>query len=245
MDPCRFDDFARLTAHSSSRRRLLGALAAGFAALVGHGSLSAASCRPPSGVCRKHGDCCSGICGATDATGRRRCVCPQGSEPCGGGCVETISYDTDPLNCGACGNVCPRTACSAAVCNAGVCELVADTEVLGASCSNGNSCVTGETCQPDGSCGDGTIAGDGSLCGSGGRCVNATCVLAYPNCGGACSANTPSIANSIGNMCFGVSSHCVQPVCGGHADCPAGFFCGVTNSCGNGFENRCFEGCPA
>jgi hypothetical protein len=46
--------------------------------------------------------------------------CEAGLEPCGTGCVDT---DTDPANCGSCGNACPDGLHSIGACAAGACGL--------------------------------------------------------------------------------------------------------------------------
>ena len=72
----------------------LGGLVAGIAATLGVRSADAAICRAGGVTCTQNAHCCSGICGPKDARGRRTCAC-------------NADLDNDPLNCGACGNVCP------------------------------------------------------------------------------------------------------------------------------------------
>jgi hypothetical protein len=83
------DALARSLAGVRTRRGLLRALglavgvgAVGAIALDGDGD-AAATCRPGGAVCRTPGECCSGVCGPKDATGRQRCTCEAGTTPCG------------------------------------------------------------------------------------------------------------------------------------------------------------------
>jgi hypothetical protein len=93
MDGNRFD---ALTKSLVSRRSRRAAIAAGAAALVATVGLSddarAAKCRALDEICRKDGDCCAGLCGNADGTGRRRCACPAGSQPCNGACCRRSCF---------------------------------------------------------------------------------------------------------------------------------------------------------
>lgn len=98
MDDLRFDAITRSFAAPGSRRRLLGGMLAGALALVGVETVGAVPVEPvnPGGratgdICRKSGDCASGICTPPDRTGRRRCGC-QVNADCGKGfaCQEGI-----------------------------------------------------------------------------------------------------------------------------------------------------------
>lgn len=85
MDGKHFDQITKAFAEPGSRRSLLrrglGAVLGG--ALVGAGldRAHAAALRAPGQVCRKNGDCASGMCGPRDTTGRGRCLC-DGPEDC-------------------------------------------------------------------------------------------------------------------------------------------------------------------
>jgi hypothetical protein len=86
MDGSRFDALARSLSESGSRRRLIGGLVAGALGLSRVRSAEGRTCTGIGSVCREHATCCSGLCGAKDRTGRRRCTCPGGGAWCAGGC---------------------------------------------------------------------------------------------------------------------------------------------------------------
>jgi hypothetical protein len=86
MEDARFDDLTRELAVSRSRRSLVksafGAMFGGTLAVAGvHGASAAARGRAPAEICRKDGDCASGLCGPVDRMGRRRCLC-AGADQC-------------------------------------------------------------------------------------------------------------------------------------------------------------------
>ena len=95
MNGIRFDALARSLARPTRRGLLgvaLGALAAG---LTARGGDAAAVPRRPGELCRKGGECASGVC-APDATGRKRCACPGGSAgQCGAACCADCFLERD------------------------------------------------------------------------------------------------------------------------------------------------------
>jgi uncharacterized protein YndB with AHSA1/START domain len=97
MEGQRFDDMARAFADGISRRvalRRAGAAVMGAAlALAGRTRDGAAACRGADSVCRENANCCSGVCGPKNQTGRRTCTCDAG---------ETLCYD----------KCCPIGACT-------------------------------------------------------------------------------------------------------------------------------------
>jgi uncharacterized protein YndB with AHSA1/START domain len=90
MEGQRFDDIARAFADGVSRRvalRRAGAAMIGAAlALAGRTRDGEAACRGADSVCRENANCCSGVCGPKNQTGRRTCVCDAGEEDCGEKC---------------------------------------------------------------------------------------------------------------------------------------------------------------
>jgi hypothetical protein len=75
------------------------------------------------------------------------CACPSHlPTACQRGCVDTT---TDPKNCGACNNKCPRTGHGTAVCEGGVC---------GIACDAGYNLCGGECCPDSRNCCDGSVA---------------------------------------------------------------------------------------
>lgn len=157
VDGASFDRLTRRLATATSRRSLIKGVVAG-AITAGLGSLGvpgagAALCRAPGDVCRKGGDCCSQLCGPKDQYGRQRCVCPPGQEACHRTCVDpATAYQSDPKNCGACGNQCPGTRCQLPVCNAGVCGLTPNPTLVGQTCDDRDPCTVNDVCQADGTC---------------------------------------------------------------------------------------------
>lgn len=84
MDNERFDLLAkRVGALIDRRRALAGAAVLAVAATPIFARDSEASiCYGIGATCRKSGQCCSGVCGPRDATGRSRCTCPAGTIYC-------------------------------------------------------------------------------------------------------------------------------------------------------------------
>ena len=80
---------------------------------------AADGCTPPFDTAQQCGDCttrCSGatpLCALSD--GGYACVpmCPPPLVDCNGECVD---LNSDPLNCGSCGNVCPTGLCQGRTC---------------------------------------------------------------------------------------------------------------------------------
>jgi hypothetical protein len=74
MERSKSDALIKSLSGAANRRTALKAGAAAFVASLGIARASeAATCREIQAICRKDGDCCSGSCGPSDATGRRRC----------------------------------------------------------------------------------------------------------------------------------------------------------------------------
>ena len=115
----RLDEFSKLLAESVSRReslRSIGAVLAG-AVLSSLGVGTAWAARPDrcTAFCRscstkKKRNQCLAACRACNGNTSRLCgscgayvCCPTGTACCNGTCT---SVNSDPNNCGACGNVC-------------------------------------------------------------------------------------------------------------------------------------------
>jgi len=67
--------------------------------------------------------------------------CPVGKSECGPVCVDLL---TDPMNCGACANVCP----SGQSCQGGVCVPPPDPVACGGPCPSGQQCLNGNCTTP-------------------------------------------------------------------------------------------------
>lgn len=197
MDGKRFDDLSRLLSRSAIRRLTLEAA---LAALLGAGALAAGvdeaaaapkprrtTCRPWMAGCTADAQCCSGLCDrrrVAPRNRRNRCVCPDGTTPCSGACVDLA----DSLaHCGACNVACdPETADN---CDFDEC-LCGDES----ACVNGEICVSGVCESPVASCepadgADGCFVGvDGAtiqVCD--GTVIDAECDTAA-ECTAACAA---------------------------------------------------------
>jgi hypothetical protein len=222
MDDHRFDAIARSFAISTRRqllRRLAGAATSGLFGLAGIAATAAASCREPDRTCREHANCCSGICGPKNATGRRVCVCPPGQENCGGTCVTPDAYQNDAANCGACGHDCldvPHVqqascqdyACTVTACAPGFgdcdgdpangCETPLGSDAHCADC--------GDTCAPSEDCLNGVCT---QIC----KVAGATCHSSGECCSQVCDHTcTPLPCADVGEPCES-SSDCCQHQC--------------------------------
>jgi len=80
MDGRRFDALARSLVVPGSRRRLLGGLAAALGLAGQRGASAISHCRLPGHTCHDDADCCAGVCGPKNPTGRRRCLCRTADE---------------------------------------------------------------------------------------------------------------------------------------------------------------------
>ena len=162
-----FDDLTKALAAGASRRRVLrglvGAAAGGLGLAVGRGA-EAAVPRPAGATCVRNGHCASGLCDPA----RRRCVCPGGQAVCQGACVDPATFQTDPANCGACGNACPGTVCSAGVCQAPECLAEGVPCIaIPLPCCPGLDCFAG-VCLPNN-------LPNQSPCGTGSQCASGNC----------------------------------------------------------------------
>ncbi len=155
MDDQAFDRLAKSVAAPSRRTLLKGAVGAFFGGTLAVSGLStvAAAGRPGGSICRKNGDCASGVCGPKDGTGRQRCGCATEAE------------------CPA-----PADACSAATCTAGVCGIAPSGTCACTVCPAGQTLLSNGTCGtpctseiPDGSCGNRCVTtSDGNFWAVGG-----------------------------------------------------------------------------
>ncbi len=194
MDGNRFDDLARSFAGRSSRRRIIGVLLGALGASLGH-SAGAAALSPVGALCNRDSACASGLCGARDRTGRRRCRC--------------VSAE----NCPA-----PSNKCDTATCSAGVCGSKPSV-----TCAAPGECQEPGACNPaTGSCSNPPKA-SGVACGAPASCANDV-QHAQDTCDGAgnCKPGTDSPCEA-GETCQGAvcGSVCspVQESCAADADC--------------------------
>jgi hypothetical protein len=180
VDGRRFDEIARHLAIRSSRRGVLGAVAATAAWLVAPRSVVGAC--PPDQVWTSRNRC---LCRSTGRPPTSKgCLCRAASTYCQGGttccgrdgCVDLL---TDPQHCGACGN--PVATDRAEVCCAGIVTQLGsltscstcgdDCRILGASAAccltaNGFACVS-DGCVTPTSTTTATGTGTGTATGTG------------------------------------------------------------------------------
>jgi hypothetical protein len=135
MDGSRFDELTRALGQARTRRSALKAFAAaiagGAAVAAGLGDAEAGRLRAAGGTCRKNGDCASGKCGEPDSRGRSYCLCvdaedcPAARDAChaavcnpDGSCgfERCFNFQSDPENCGRCGQLCPSGVCENGAC---------------------------------------------------------------------------------------------------------------------------------
>src|SRR5262249_4612677 len=108
-------------------------------------------------------DCCTGVCGPKNPTGRRRCLC-RTADDC---------------------RALPQR-CHATTCEAGLRVKVVTT---GAPCDDGNPCTTDDVCGRDGVCRGTPVACPEGLTCCGGACKkggNAPCATGAECCSGLC-----------------------------------------------------------
>jgi hypothetical protein len=146
----------------------------------------------------------SGFFDAEAKKKKRKKKCKGGKKRCGKKCLD---LQTDPLNCGSCGNGCDVGK----DCADGKCSCPEGEQACGASC------ITQVECCTDADCGDG------------GTCVDGTCLcpVEKASCGGTCVDLAADGANcgSCNNVC--VTGGCVNGacVCQGEAQCPEACTC--------------------
>ncbi|MBL8685571.1 MAG: hypothetical protein JNK05_40720 [Myxococcales bacterium] len=182
-------------------------------------------------------------------TGADAGVCAPGQLRCGAVCVSTQS---DPANCGSCGNVCPTTA---SMCTGGMCRATCRPSET--NCSG--ACVELQTSVAHcGMCGRACVAPSGGIVCSAGTCAISGCPGGIADCDGrfenGCEINTTNDANNCGSCGFrcpapsGGSTSCVAGAC--RPTCPPGLMldamtmrcvsgCGATTACASATD------CPA
>jgi hypothetical protein len=143
------------------------------------------------------------------------CCCSDGKTRCHHDCVD---LNTDPRDCGACGNVCE----AGQQCVQGACTCDGIICPTGTTCCN-KQCVDFST-DPDncGSCGHACAAGDFCVAGECLSCLGVNCAAGQACCSGACvDLQTDSAhCGTCGNVCAADLS-CVNGICQGN--------CGLQN----------------
>jgi Cys-rich repeat protein len=222
MDGNRFDSMTRALGQGRSRRGVVKGLAGAALGAVGLARFGAADAASNS-ACAKFcaqvfgaNTTAAGQCTSNAAKGTGPCVACRGNAAnyCNGGC--TTDYQTDPINCGACGHSCnDGNACTTDSCSAGHCVYTPVT------CDAGDACNAPAACDPATGCGS-TTPLTGPSCDSGTGAGSGTCQS------GSCMAN---------QTCVGITPGTAQ--CASDTDCPSGQSCengGCFTPCGDGGE---------
>jgi hypothetical protein len=197
MDGNRFDDLVRELGGPKSRRSALGVLAGSVVALLGGAGADAASKRALGEICRKNGDCASGLCGPKDRYGRQSCACATDADCNDGNACTSDHCDPTTHTCSHTFGCVTGVANASAVCTAKSCGFACNSgfkECAGACILEGD-CCTGADCTTD--------VADAS----------ATCVAGI--CGFACNGGFMECTPGL----------CMEAECCTHADCDDGDGC--------------------
>ncbi|MCG8557681.1 MAG: hypothetical protein MJD61_20705 [Proteobacteria bacterium] len=214
-------------------------------------------CTCPPGLTECHPDGCMdlntspqdcGRCGNTCTGGQQclngQCQCPPGRVPCGRmgpqqGCRLMMSnaFNNDPLNCGACGNMCPINA----QCRQGMCQCPPGLLDCGNRCALPGHCPVYEQCDRNFGGMAATICQanrqGNPLCGQGEECC-----IARRNGGGAwCAAfcegpgecPSPPPGSTAKAMCSIQQGRCYLSCDSPTAICPVGMECVTSNLFGH------------
>ncbi len=177
--------------------------------------------------CGAGSDCCGGACVSIQTTAHcGSCTaCPASDNACcGGSCADT---NTDPNNCGGCGNRCtPGAACVGGACE---CDIGGTTYASGQQ-APGNACLYCNLSTPT----SWTNVADDTSCGSNAECCAGSCdsITTTSHCGSctpcpagdnACCSASCANTNSDPNNCGGCGNRCASGVCiGGTCGCDIG-----------------------
>jgi Collagen triple helix repeat (20 copies) len=154
-------------------------------------------------------------------------TCAQSGLVCSGICEET---QTDPNNCGACGNVCPTAVSPYCIQNPSLCTPVqkACVSAVCGGCDSGQTACHGACAnlqtdvQNCGSC--------GNACSNGSACVNGNCALATATCSDGIKNGSETGVDCGGGTCApcGTGQSCLTGT-----DCQSGV-CNNLNVCSSG-----------
>jgi hypothetical protein len=241
VDGKRFDAFTRTVATGLTRRRVLGALSGVFAGVLA-APAAAATARPAGAICRKNGDCASGVCLPKDATGRQRCQAGIG-DPCSIDTDCATSLCVNGICCSGAdfceGNCCSPDRAATETCCPGTgqcCECFRRTDP-------GNERI--ECCQPDKLCRSLTNspAAD-NCCHSDEVCVNGSCCWVGRACEDTC-CQTPCC----NGVCCASGEECAIAPGESVASCQAVRSCTADSDCNTAVGEACreFDGvcCPS
>ena len=151
MDSTRFDALTRSLATAANRRAFIrtacAAVAAGVGGALEHASVLADECKGDNERCKKHEQCCSGVCVPNPTAGSTSksdsvCCTPESNElTCVSQCGKTVVNGCgQSIECGHCADeICAEDAdCNSADCCEGSC--CTDDVSSTAACCRGSCC---------------------------------------------------------------------------------------------------------
>jgi hypothetical protein len=191
---------------------------------------------------------CGTVCPAGQQCVAGTCACAKGLGDCDGNPANGCEHDVtaDPLNCGACGNVCASGFCVESVCCDkacnGPCEActtalkgsgadgVCGPVVVGTDPRNACTAQAASTCGTEGAC-DG--AGACRKHPSGTVCVPATCVgtlqFTASTCDGAGSCKQGSATSCPDGFACASSGIACNTACSSDTHCATGYYCSASS----------------
>lgn len=180
MDSTRFDALTRSLATAANRRAFLrtafGMLAAGIAGALGQASVLADECKRDGKLCKKHDQCCSGLCApepSATSTSKSESVCctPESNEStCDGRCGGVSNNCGQSVECGPCCIPEDKSVTCAGNCEQTVLNNCGESVECGL-CADG-MCVVDAECNSDICCQGGCCAEDISPTAA---CCETTC----------------------------------------------------------------------
>lgn len=218
MDGTRFDALTKVLSAQKSRRAFLATVAASLLGLNRHDPAGARSCTNPGAVCREHANCCSGLCGPRDATGRHRCLCKTAADCPGANKVCTAAGICATPSASTTTSPTTSTSTTSTTTSTTSTTLPPTTTTTTSTTTSSTTSTTTSTTTPAPGCTQ-TVCGDGSCRGGAadpcsrpreccsGNCLEDACVGDAPTCD--CS-----------NLNFCSSNGICTPVCTCDCDDP-------------------------
>jgi hypothetical protein len=181
MDSTRFDALTRSLATATNRRALirsaLAAVAAGVGGAMGRGSVLADGCKEDGKLCKKHEQCCSGLCkpspgASSTAASDSVCCTPDSNEStCSGLCGLQTNNCGQSVDCGECCIPDPREVTCAGVYGPqeNNCKQIIDCDLgTGEPCAGDEQCASDHCCETCVDCS--TVSETATSCGICGNC---------------------------------------------------------------------------
>jgi hypothetical protein len=160
MDSTRFDALTRSLATATNRRALvrsaLAAVAAGVGGAMGRGSVLADGCKEDGKLCKKHEQCCSGLCtpspgaSSTSASDSVCCTPDSNESTCSGLCGLQTNNCGQSVDCGECCSPDAHEVTCAGLCGPQTnnCDVVVECGKCGEEiCEAHDQCASGDCCE--------------------------------------------------------------------------------------------------